>query len=95
MNDLLRDNIIDISKGNPGALTVLIDLVKLYGEEAVEFVAQIDGLTGSELWLLYKDVCKQDTQATYQTIISGPDAVKAALVGNRDSSFYGGINANL
>jgi hypothetical protein len=88
LNPITRDALITISKGNPGALTVLIKLVEEYGEEAVGLVGQIDGLTGSEIWLLFKDVNKQDIHATYQNIISGPDAVEAALRVNRDSRFY-------
>lgn len=93
MNPETREQLITIAEGNPGALTVLIQLAKEYGDVAIEQVSYIEGLTGSELWLLYKDVNKQNLQATYNAILSGPDYVSSVLADNRDSRFYiGGDN---
>lgn len=70
----------------------MTQLVSQYGDQAVSHVAYIDELRGSELWLLYKDINKQDIHATYQTILRGPDAVREALIGNPDSSYYRGAS---
>ena len=92
MNDNLRDNIIDICEGNPGGLTVLIQLVELCGEEAINEVAKCEGLRGSEIWLLFKDENKQLLGSFFSDILSGE--WRAKLEANRDSSFYKGGKAN-
>lgn len=50
--DDVKEQIINISEGNPGALTVLLQLV-----EAPEIITYLElhGPKGSNLWVLYKD----------------------------------------
>ena len=92
MNDNLRDNIIDICEGNPGALTVLIQLVEVLSEQGIAAVAKCEGLRGSEIWLLFKDENQQQLSGFFADILSGE--WRAKLEANRDSSFYKGGKAN-
>lgn len=53
----------DISKGNPGALTVLSNVYRTRGEG--EFSSVVNGLrkmgfSGSQIWLCYKDFAGED-----------------------------------
>lgn len=51
-----QDQIIRLSEGNPGAMTVLVETIKLFGLNALDEVEKVEGLRGPEIWMLYKDV---------------------------------------
>lgn len=55
----LAEAIATLSEGNPGALTVLIDLAKAGGHDVL-FYMLVCGPTGSDIWVEYKDNCGQD-----------------------------------
>lgn len=70
----LTDNLMDIAlgmaEGNPGAISVIMNLIKQ--NEAVDpdsafgpysSLLSLDsmGIYGSHIWVLFKDVCSQDT----------------------------------
>lgn len=69
LNDSIKDIILKMSDGVPGAIEVLVRLWK-YGsahdpENMLKGLAPILaldtlGLYGSSIWLLYKDNCRQD-----------------------------------
>lgn len=57
------------SEGNPGAITVLIHLLKnnaaidpdsMLGHIGAITMLDVLGIYGSQIWLLYKDICHQD-----------------------------------
>jgi|688.fasta_scaffold341665_1 hypothetical protein len=52
-----------LAKGNPGACTVLANLSHEYFG-----VVAAHGITGSRLWVLFKDLCDQDMQVLQATL---------------------------
>lgn len=73
LNDNLMDIFLKMSEGNPGAVTVLMELYKevptidpkniLGGIGAILDLDTL-GVYGSRIWMLYKDVCGQDIAKT-------------------------------
>jgi hypothetical protein len=67
---------IKMSEGNPGALRVIVELMKEgnwidpVGMGGVGAVLMMDtfGIYGSRIWMLYKDVCNQDIIKTMAVI---------------------------
>lgn len=68
MNDML----VELAEGNPGALTAMINMIK--AAETVDPDSALGafgpviafdscGIYGPRIWMLYKDVCKQDVTA--------------------------------
>lgn len=57
----VMDALVTMSKGNPGAATVLAELIKS-DEWGFIDVFHLDdaGLYGSNIWIAYKDICGQD-----------------------------------
>jgi len=73
LNDSIEDIMIKMSEGNPGAISVCmmmytkggaIDPDALFG--GLGGVLSLDslGIYGSKIWMLFKDVCKQDLVKT-------------------------------
>ena len=70
-DDNLLDSIVKMSEGNPGAVTVLAELVKRTPEidpqaglGGLHYVLMMDdwGLYGSQIWMVFKDVCGQSIE---------------------------------
>jgi len=73
LNDSIEDIMIKMSEGNPGALSVCVQLVTKGGGidpddwlGGLGGVLSLDsiGIYGSKIWMLFKDVCKQDLVKT-------------------------------
>lgn len=70
LTDTLQDVCVKMSEGNPGALSVLVTLTKhggkidtIVGDDGILIaVMHLDtlGVYGSNLWVLWKDVCQQN-----------------------------------
>lgn len=69
LTDTMEDVLFKMSEGNPGALTVCLQIIKDGGQidpdDAMGGIGKLlsldaMGLHGSKIWMLYKDVCKQD-----------------------------------
>ena len=69
LNDTVMSAVVKMSDGNPGALTVMVGLIKDGGKiDPNSFmggfgnVMDLDTLRiyGPRIWMLYKDVCGQD-----------------------------------
>jgi len=90
--DTAKETIIGLCGGNPGGLSVLMELCGLFGEPALEEVAKCEGLRGPEIWLLYKDENQQKLGGFFTDILDGSWLAK--LQANRYSAFYttGGTN---
>ncbi len=58
----LEDAMVSMSEGNPGALTVLMQLMKKLGPEGAIMMAWLDDLElyGPAIWGAYKNVCNCD-----------------------------------
>lgn len=69
--DPLIDNIVAMSEGNPGAMTVLskmlttdIDPESVLGPIGSLLMLDNMDIYGSKIWILYKDVCNQSIEDT-------------------------------
>jgi hypothetical protein len=73
----LMDNgmtiVMKLSEGNPGAVTVLVEMMtngaeidprSAFGPLSGALNLDSYGIYGSRIWMLYKDVCKQNLNAT-------------------------------
>ena len=60
--DYAVEKLIRVGKGNPGAISVLTEMMR----RAPEIVLHLETLNivGSRIWMLYKDVCKEDIAKT-------------------------------
>lgn len=61
MSENIKELMVKLSKGNPGALNVLVQIVQ-NTELSIVYLVALDTLdiTGSRIWMLYKDVCWED-----------------------------------
>lgn len=68
----VQEKMAEISEGNPGALTVLIQLAQglppKFLEAVVDYLAE-NGPKGSGLWMLYKDSNGEDIELLALTLI--------------------------
>lgn len=73
LDDTVQDMVIKISEGNPGALTVCLDILKKGKsidpdgfDSGIGSLLLFDSLSlyGSQIWMLYKDVCGEDLTKT-------------------------------
>lgn len=77
LTDTPKDVIIKIAEGNPGALTVSMQILEqtptidpdcAMGGLMVLLGLDDLGIYGSKIWMLYKDVCKQSIPKTLSTL---------------------------
>lgn len=68
-SDTAAEVLQKLGEGNPGARNVLaatmnkgaaIDPDNAFGGAGTAFMLDIDGIYGSRIWMLYKDLCDQD-----------------------------------
>jgi hypothetical protein len=73
LNDTFLESIMKMSDGNPGALTVLMEIFKYSGAiDPNDYmpgfgpILSLDtyGIYGSSIWVLYNDVCDRDIVKT-------------------------------
>lgn len=69
-HDSVHDILIKLSEGNPGALTALIEVVKDDPVMGFMDLLHLDdmGMRGPQIWVAYKDHCKQDRTAFVKAI---------------------------
>lgn len=77
--------IADMSRGNPGATRVLVDLTRDFGPGLMEPLQKSE-IRGPEIWLLYKDVCGENMDTLAQALSDGGALEK--LEACRYSAFY-------
>jgi hypothetical protein len=80
-HDSLRDIMVKMSQGNPGGLSALIALVKRDEMQGFMRILSLDdmGMRGSQIWVAYKDHCKQDIEA-FEKAIDARDPGMVATV---------------
>jgi len=68
--DTFKDALIKMSDGNPGALTVMMDMFKAEGADAIVLLCHLDDMdiAGQYIWIAYKDVYKQNITKLCQMI---------------------------
>jgi hypothetical protein len=73
LNDSFMDVVMKMSEGNPGAISVLMQLMKevptidpanVLGGLGPILEMDTLGIYGSRIWILYKDVCGEDIAKT-------------------------------
>ncbi len=62
MSKTLQDLIVDLAEGNPGALSVLIDIVKR-GRADLLLVLRDHEIRGSQIWTTFKDENGEDLES--------------------------------
>jgi hypothetical protein len=72
-----EQTVLDVAKNNPGAMWVLLEL----GTEELARSLESQGVTGADIWLLYKDECGENIELTRAVIEAG--TAHATLCGNR------------
>ena len=61
MSDEIKDLIIEMSEGNPGAISVMMQLaVFKEGWLPMLKILKANNYTGDKIWMLYKDECGED-----------------------------------
>lgn len=68
----MMDVLVEFSEGNPGALTVLMELLQHYKDDP-EFLITLmfldnNEIYGSKLYMLWNDCCNRDINKTIETI---------------------------
>lgn len=70
LQDTMMDVMVKMADGNPGAITVLMDLMRVVPTvdpaSALGWLGPIlllddENIRGSNIWVLYKDICGSDT----------------------------------
>lgn len=64
-----QEQMITISQGNPGALSVLIQLYQLGANEIIGWIHGKEELWGPNLWILYKDENGEDIIGTAAELV--------------------------
>ena len=59
MNEPLIKRIFELSQGNPGAIRVMSDGYKIFGPTFLDRL-EFHKLSGPSVWIVFKDICKQD-----------------------------------
>jgi hypothetical protein len=84
LNDTMTEVLVKMSEGNPGAITVLTQML-LEDHNNFMFILHMDNMNmrGASIWIGYKDHCKEDIKVFIE-------AVK-----NRDKDMINTINREL
>ena len=65
MDEIIKQQILDIAAGNPGAINVLARMCCGLDNEAAKTLLDTlkkSSIKGSEVWIFYKDVCHEDLE---------------------------------
>jgi len=74
LNDTGGDMLLKMSEGNPGATTVMLEMLMHHDEIDPDAIGgglfsimMLDtlGIYGSRIWMFYKDVCNQDISQVF------------------------------
>lgn len=85
MSDSVQDRVVDISEGNPGALTALQAASdELNQQELLSFFDELEqmNITGPRVWLVFKDHCGHDVHC-FIDAVQNSDQQMIELVNER------------
>ncbi len=74
MNEALKDQVMEMSEGNPGCIAVLMQTYNLVGDYRFGRFAdslQAKGITGSLVWCEFKDNHGEDIEAFVESVEAG------------------------
>jgi len=91
MEDSGMEYLMELMEGNPGAMSVIMSLVNV--NPNLLMLLHADGIKGSEIWLLYKDICGEDIDEMIHMMAydEAVDALKSVPY----SKFYQEPEANI
>lgn len=74
LNDTTSNIIIKMSEGNPGAITVLMQLLEKNAMEGFRHILDLDDMNirGTQIWIGYKDYCKNSIE-NFKKCVSNRD----------------------
>ena len=79
-----------LSQGNPGALTFLVELFKteniIYSITIMEKIDKIKSLRGTNLYVLYSDLCNKNIELVAKLCKNCPDNILADACSRQDYS---------
>ncbi len=64
LSDTIPNILVKMSEGNPGALSVLMEIIAAKKEAAIMLILTLDNLDirGQYIWVGFKDYCEQDLE---------------------------------
>ena len=64
LKDTIAESIYKISEGNPGALRVIIEMLKATKKDGPIYLLKLDSMHiyGSRIWVGYKDICNYNIE---------------------------------
>jgi len=72
----MKSRIIELAKGNPGAVTVLVELIRI-NPLLLETLEELN-IRGPQIWVAYKDWAKMDMNKLSEGIMTGdPEMIEA------------------
>jgi hypothetical protein len=89
MNEEIKDKIITLSKGNSGALTFLLELYKYNVFVFIEILQRIESipsLVGTNLYVLWSDLCEQNMEQVIKLCANCPNDILADACSRQDYS---------
>ncbi len=96
LTDTLMDSVMKLTEGNPGALRVIMDIVKDGKEidpytEPFLLLLNLDsyGIYGPRIWMFFKDVCKCNLSKTIAVLRAMQMGVVPAAIVNHAIDNYG------
>ncbi len=70
LEDTIIESIVKMAEGNPGAITVMMSLVKEVDYGLISIMKLDDmNLRGWKIWVGFKDFCKSDINKFYDCIM--------------------------
>ena len=71
------NKVLNQANGNPGAMMFLMDLENSKTNESklIKKWVEHSELKGTDLYVLYNDLCNKNIQVTHDTILAVPDGV--------------------
>lgn len=81
----LQDLVVEMSEGNPGAITVMMQLINRDQMGGFMRILDLDDMNirGSQVWIGYKDHCGQDIEK-FEAAVSARDPAMVETI-NRNS----------
>ena len=73
MNEALKEQVMDMSEGNPGCISILMQTYNLVGDYRFGRIAdslQAKGITGSLVWVEFKDNHGENLEAFVESVES-------------------------
>lgn len=88
LTDNTMDVLIKMSEGNPGAVTVLTEMIKRHPMDGLIRILDIDDMNirGSQIWIGYKDHCGEDIEKFMACCQSRDQAMVDTINANRGMS---------